>query len=443
MLFFIFDYFMDVFITIVFFSIMFTKRKSSYTTLKITLTFSLLDFIPTIFSTISVGEHSVFRGLLNLLMSLSILFILSLMYESTMVHRFFISISFLTILSLSEIVSFSLNSLIIKDIQSLDNATFEMYISICSYLILIIIICFILLLKKKKRELSLSYGIYLLSTPTISLILTFVFERVYSLYSIDIKYSYYMLASIVVINIINYIMHNFILDNQDLINKTKLLTEQINTQNEDFQLLNNAYRNTRKTIHETKSALYLVKSQLENKENNKAIDTIDSFIGNLNIKYILINTGNLVIDSFLSNYIIICNKEGIKIDHNLKFSPNDVPLSDYDLCIVFRNLMQNAYEACRRVIDNEKKIYVHVGATDDFFIIKVENTFSPNYKGDNNKEGKLMPYYHGYGIENIKKITEENQGTYYSEKTDKYLAVVTFPIERDYIGNAIKKEVVL
>lgn len=55
--------------------------------------------------------------------------------------------------------------------------------------------------------------------------------------------------------------------------------------------------------------------------------------------YIRINTGNLVIDAFVSNYMTIAQNDNIHFDTKIQIIPSRIPTDDYDPCIIIGNLL--------------------------------------------------------------------------------------------------------
>ena len=54
----------------------------------------------------------------------------------------------------------------------------------------------------------------------------------------------------------------------------------------------------------------------------------------LESRYCTINTGNLVIDAFVSNLLLQTKAQGITLHTNLKFDKATIPVNDYHLTII-------------------------------------------------------------------------------------------------------------
>lgn len=93
----------------------------------------------------------------------------------------------------------------------------------------------------------------------------------------------------------------------------------------------------------------------------------------LESRYCTINTGNLVIDAFVSNLLLQTKAQGITLHTNLKFDKSTIPVNDYHLTIILGNLLDNALNACRGQIGANIKVAVRT--VDGTFTIHVANTY--------------------------------------------------------------------
>ncbi len=61
------------------------------------------------------------------------------------------------------------------------------------------------------------------------------------------------------------------------------------------------------------------------------------------------NTGNLVIDAFVSNHMSIAHNENINFNTDIQSISGSLPISDYDFSIILGNLLDNSLNACRKI----------------------------------------------------------------------------------------------
>ena len=72
----------------------------------------------------------------------------------------------------------------------------------------------------------------------------------------------------------------------------------------------------------------------------------------LNIGYINFNFGNKILDIIISEKYQLCKDKGIRFDIVADFS------NMMDLCVIFSNALDNAIEACDKILDDSKDKYV-------------------------------------------------------------------------------------
>lgn len=102
-----------------------------------------------------------------------------------------------------------------------------------------------------------------------------------------------------------------------------------------------------------------------------------------------------------------------------------LPVSEYDLCAIFSNLLANAGEACGRLREKKKEIFLWIGESNGKLLIQVENPI----EWEIDKE-KLFSYTskkdakeHGYGLLNVKESVEQNGGEMEIDTEDEKFSV--------------------
>ena len=360
--------------------------------------------------------------------SLIITFLLTLLHDCKMRHRIFAALSFQVYATVSEIVVYTIFSILPEDMQT---ALFSevTYGGICSKIVLFIILNITMLIFEKRKEFrSVKYSLLVLMMPVLSILLMLTIPIKTSGSSLEHTLTLIGLTAILVANVINYILlQNIIYLNEA--NQTRHnMDKQIGYQIEKYRQLSTAYRDTRRLIHDTKKHYFMIRELISGKEYDKATAYINDSITDLENVYSNINTGNLVIDSFVSNYALIAKQENIQLRTNLQVNPNFITIKDYDLSIIIGNLLDNAINSCRGIpVPHPRQITLDITTSSKELLIHIYNSVDTEHQHtQDNADNKAL--YHGFGTQNIEKITLAYNGTYSTKIANgDYHAIVSIP----------------
>lgn len=108
-------------------------------------------------------------------------------------------------------------------------------------------------------------------------------------------------------------------------------------------------------------------------------------------------TGRAVADIIINGKLSNAEKQGIKVDCELKIPRCDI--SDSDLCIILANAVDNAIHACDMIDGNTKFIEINGFMRENIFLIEVKNSF----------DGKK--FKKGTGLMNIEATAKKYNGS--------------------------------
>lgn len=121
------------------------------------------------------------------------------------------------------------------------------------------------------------------------------------------------------------------------------------------------------------------------------------------------NTNNLISDAILNRYGRLCEKEEIRMRGTGKF-PDQISVTDTDLCVILSNAMKNAYEAAVQCEKGE--ISFEVRSTGSFINLVIRNSAEDQPELE---EGYLITTKkdkknHGIGTRNMVETARKNGG---------------------------------
>ena len=120
---------------------------------------------------------------------------------------------------------------------------------------------------------------------------------------------------------------------------------------------------------------------------------------------------NPVVNALIEYYYGMAQTQGTEFQVRLDL-PDQMPLTDVELCTVLGNLLDNAVEACSRQKQVVHRIFIAGETRGNMYFLKIENT----YDGLALQEGKTFlsrkgtSADHGIGLSSVRKIIEGHGG---------------------------------
>lgn len=345
-------------------------------------------------------------------------------FISTFIYPFFIySIMFkkatTTILCFSQIHLIGnnffsgLTTAITADMNIQKSQIFFSCISICCELITIL--CIILIAKKNNSSLVIRDT--LLKVPAklyailfiASWILTFYTNIIFNDYYIWKKISSYAVIALTIM-IIVFVLKLAIQSKEN--EETKILLEkQIQNQVEYYEKINSIYSEFRSFRHDFKNHILCLRYILEDNDIPKAQKYLDDMFEMSAVSRNKYNTGNIIIDSLLSDK----NEKAVLCNSVINFE-GTVPsqgISSADLCTIFANAIDNAIEACAKSEDdNQKEIKILSSVRQGYYFLNISNPVFDLVNIQNNTvtTSKKDKEHHGFGVSNITKTSRKYNG---------------------------------
>ena len=191
----------------------------------------------------------------------------------------------------------------------------------------------------------------------------------------------------------------------------------------------------RKINHDIKNHMICIRAMSEAKDEKLLdyIDNIESKIIDFNSSYNF-NSGNMILDSILSNKKSICVENNIKFDVSVNFSKSDF-IDMADVCSMFASLIDNAIEANLNIYsDNlEKEIVLKSAYISEVCVIKIENNKENQVlsKNSNFITTKKDKYAHGIGLKNVREIVNKYNGETVVDYTEtRFIVKILIPLRK-------------
>jgi sensor histidine kinase regulating citrate/malate metabolism len=199
--------------------------------------------------------------------------------------------------------------------------------------------------------------------------------------------------------------------NMELEYKFKTIDTQVELQKQNYKNLHKSIENYYAFKHDIRHHALVIKSMMDAKNYIEAAEYMDKFTENEIFENVGALCKNFAVDSILKHYMSIAMKNNIEFKVNINI-PENINIDNIDLSIVIGNCIENAIEACNNIKDKSKK-YININAEIKGFqlIVKIKNSFNGQViKDDNIIKTSKNGEGHGFGLSNVRNITEKYNG---------------------------------
>ena len=347
-----------------------------------------------------------YAGLFYSIMSFAIFFGLTILYKSKWIIRVFSALSNIVFGMISELISYGI---IISTMKNMSEEDLQYYSLLLSKLIIFVITVIVTLIIKKNTQI-VKFKDYLcfIITPLISIAtiitISFEFDTGEPNATVGICFA---AAGLMIINIIVYYLLENIIDATEIREKQARMEQQFAFQEQKYEQASQSFKSISSLIHDTNKHLVYLNECVERHEFDEAKRYIGTAIEHIDKSYKRINTGFLPIDALVSNSLNIAEANNITFKSDIKIEKERICIERYDLCVALGNLLDNAVEACKKVSNPDDRIIsVSIVTGDNSMVIHIENS-AERMKGIDFKTDKKDKLLHGYGISNVKAISEK------------------------------------
>ena len=199
-------------------------------------------------------------------------------------------------------------------------------------------------------------------------------------------------------------------------------------QQESIEALSAAYTQQRKLTHDFQAHLDTLAGML----TQEPLDTsgLQKYVQGLRAsqtdRILLVNTHHAALDALLNQKALVAQNR--KID--IQFSVNDlsaVKINMVDLTILISNTLDNAIEACEKLPEDDRQIFVQVLLEEDVLFYSVRNRSLPVeiQPGQLPATTKVPSSLHGYGLQNVQTTLGKYHSLYAINYADGWFGFAT------------------
>jgi len=209
-------------------------------------------------------------------------------------------------------------------------------------------------------------------------------------------------------------------------NKISTMNKQIEIQLRHYDKLNKYSKELREFRHDYKNHIHCINSLLKANQIEMAKKYLSQISFNRSVQDEMYHSGNLIVDSILSDKNDVLNEIGGEIVFKGKISDQFRPI---DISTIFFNALDNAIEAVEKLDKKNDDINIEVTG---ILINNMQNIIISNtspYPHNYRKTSKPDKINHGFGLTNINRtVTGLNGEMIISQQYPKFVLEVFLPV---------------
>lgn len=211
-------------------------------------------------------------------------------------------------------------------------------------------------------------------------------------------------SALLYINIVLCFYIEFLRQHHDDHEKRIVVEQQLKITQRFYADMLQRQEETRSLWHDIKKYVLAIETLIaENKTKDAKSQTKQIIDAYEQIRY-TVDSGNVIVDSILNHETIWAKQNNIRLHLDLWIS-SEFSVSATDLYVILGNTIDNAIEACTHLSDiNQRTINIKLLQKEHILLYEVSNPYLPQKKSFSQKR------IHGYGLANVEKCVEKNQG---------------------------------
>lgn len=181
-----------------------------------------------------------------------------------------------------------------------------------------------------------------------------------------------------------------------------------------YKMLAEQYSQSERLRHDMKNHILALSGLFQGKEWGKMGDYLKQLEEN-GLEDGGDMTGSKAVDALLHQKWKQAEREGVRWECDIQI-PKGCCIHEFDLCVLFGNILDNALEACERLQSAECSfITIHAGKVKKCFLIEAKNSMDRMTDYKEGVSSKENPQGHGIGLLNIGDVVKKYDGTMQTE----------------------------
>ena len=183
---------------------------------------------------------------------------------------------------------------------------------------------------------------------------------------------------------------------------------------------------TSRVRHDFRHSLHTLKMMSETKDYIALDNYLDRYLSDLPVSQFAVYCKNNAVNALMNYLVPSAYEADIQVSLNFEL-PEQIPVTDVDLCSILGNILENAIDGCRTISSGKRKIQLSVTTRHDAWLYIVStNTFDGITKQKNGCYQTTRPNGHGIGLTSIQITVEKYNGTaqFYNDDSRFYVDIM-------------------
>jgi sensor histidine kinase regulating citrate/malate metabolism len=171
----------------------------------------------------------------------------------------------------------------------------------------------------------------------------------------------------------------------------------------------NIYREMRGWRHDYHNHIQTLKAYRAEGENERLDHYLTELDADLAGVDRLLKSGNVMVDAILNSKLSLAASRRIGINAKAMV-PEELAISEIDLCVILGNLLDNAMEACAALDEKDRFIRVYIDVKREHLYLSVTNASKGRAARQNGRYVSAKGGFHGLGLLRIDRLVNKYGG---------------------------------
>lgn len=214
------------------------------------------------------------------------------------------------------------------------------------------------------------------------------------------------------INVLVFYLYNQLIKGETMRYENMLLSQQNNAYENQALLIHDFQNTIRKQRHDMNNHLAAIMELAKKSEGTHLQQYIHALLDVSTSAKSGISSENPIIDAMVNSKLYLASQQHTQLHTNILLE-DTLEISRVDLTVLLGNLLDNALEACNKIPESDRSIWLFISAKHGTLIIQITNTYYPadlDIRNGRIYTTKGDKETHGIGISNVHQVVEKYHG---------------------------------